>query len=71
MKRYVIITTRLRNVQILTRRVIMIPLPEFAKSLEDHLKYVGADVKMQTRLEICYLLFIPFSKAYSDKEWED
>jgi len=49
----------------------MIPLPEFAKSLEDHLKYVGADVKMQTRLEICYLLFIPFSKAYSDKEWED
>lgn len=48
----------------------MIPLPEFAQTLDEHLEYVGDDYKMKIRLETCYLLFMPFSHAYDDDKWE-
>jgi len=48
----------------------MPPVPEFAQTLDDHLKYVGDDLKMKIRLETCYLLFIPFRDAYDDDKWE-
>lgn len=39
-------------------------------TLGDHIKYSAGNKEIQTRLEICYYLYYPLSKAYDPKFWE-